>query len=634
VIATLKKYLPAIAGLLALIWFLVRVIPKPSRAAYPCQRAAFPIASTFVLWLVGVLAAGKLFRKATSLFRSGNVAFSALLLLSATWIAYWVGLNFYSVYLYAETADGSFVPEEPANASVGTGNGIFPGRVVWNFDPEATTWDGRSDYWWSDENTHPEIVRQMLSESLQWLTETNDDASAWEQLFRYRNRANGKGDVGYSASERIAIKLNLNQIQDAAEESNASFTSPQLVLALLQQLVEEAGVPADQITFYDAVRTVPDVIYDRCVAAYPGVRFMDLSGGPGRIPSSDDRDNPIHWSEPLTLTEVGGGGTAYIPELLSNSDYLINLAGLKGHTLAGVTFCAKNHFGSFLSKSSTEGWSSSPKSAGIHPYVAVHDSGGGASAGGRWSMDGRPMGSYNVLVDLMGHRDLGGKTILYLIDGLYAVRSQGALVDNQSRWQLAPFNDGWTSSLFLSQDPVAIDSVALDFARSEPSMSAVYGNVDNYLHEAAQAGDPPSGTVYDPEGDRIPLQSLGAHEQWNNARDKLYSRNLGKAEGIELIRDDPRIEPWWSETGLFGKISYSGPANIYYAEELGWMHVLDTETGSYIYLYGAPQLGYLYTARNYSGWIWCFGKGCWMLYLTGSEGWFYDASTGEYVKVG
>src|SRR3974390_173415 len=27
-------------GLFSLLWFLVRVIPKPSRAAYPCQRVA------------------------------------------------------------------------------------------------------------------------------------------------------------------------------------------------------------------------------------------------------------------------------------------------------------------------------------------------------------------------------------------------------------------------------------------------------------------------------------------------------------------------------------------------------------------------------------------------------------------
>ena len=58
---------------------------------------------------------------------------------------------------------------------------------------------------------------------------------------------------------------------------------------------------------------------------------------------------------------------------------------------------------------------------------------------------------------------------------------------------------------------------------------------DNYLHEAALAAKPPSGTVYDPERDGRPLASLGVHEHWNNAADRQYSRNLGKKEGIELV---------------------------------------------------------------------------------------------------
>src|SRR6516164_6451570 len=39
-------------GLFSVFWFLIRVIPKPSRALYPCQRVAFPIASSFVIWLM------------------------------------------------------------------------------------------------------------------------------------------------------------------------------------------------------------------------------------------------------------------------------------------------------------------------------------------------------------------------------------------------------------------------------------------------------------------------------------------------------------------------------------------------------------------------------------------------------
>jgi len=88
--------------------------------------------------------------------------------------------------------------------------------------------------------------------------------------------------------------------------------------------------------------------------------------------------------------------------------------------------------------------------------------------------------------------------------------------------------------LLMSQDPVAIDSVGLDFLRSEPTQFHVRGSADNYLHEAALIEDPPSKTKYMPSGERV--SSLGVHEHWNNPMEKKYSRNLGKKEGIELLQ--------------------------------------------------------------------------------------------------
>jgi hypothetical protein len=71
---------------------------------------------------------------------------------------------------------------------------------------------------------------------------------------------------------------------------------------------------------------------------------------------------------------------------------------------------------------------------------------------------------------------------------------------------------------------------------AEPTMPYMKGSLDNYLHEGALADNPPSGTFYDPEADGTRLASLGVHEHWNNPTDKLYSRNLGTGEGIELVR--------------------------------------------------------------------------------------------------
>lgn len=63
----LPRILFIVSGIGATLWFLIRVIPKPSRATYPCQRAAFPVASAFVIWLSGLIASSVLFRKSRRL---------------------------------------------------------------------------------------------------------------------------------------------------------------------------------------------------------------------------------------------------------------------------------------------------------------------------------------------------------------------------------------------------------------------------------------------------------------------------------------------------------------------------------------------------------------------------------------
>jgi sugar lactone lactonase YvrE len=148
------------------------------------------------------------------------------------------------------------------------------------------------------------------------------------------------------------------------------------------------------------------------------------------------------------------------------------------------------------------------------------------------------MGHYRPLVDFMGHPEIGGKTVLYLIDGLYPNKhALNWMHDFPYKWQTAPFNNDWASSFFASQDPVAIDSVGFDFLYNEwPQANGPGGDgADDYLHEAASIPNPPSGYTYDPNHDGRLTASLGVHEHWNNATDKQYTRNLGTGKGIELV---------------------------------------------------------------------------------------------------
>jgi len=525
-----SKILLLFVGLIALMWFLIRVIPKPTRAGYPCQRAAFPMASAFIIWISGVLGAKFFFGKVRKNFHRSNYTFGVLFLICSI-VSYSV-VTFSFSSINASNLSGSkevFVPTDSPNSPLGVARGTIPGRVVWTHDPDATSWDGKTGLHMSDQNINFLVVDKMLSATIRKLTETTTDQAAWDSLFHYFNRQQLKGDIGYSVGQKIAIKINMNTCGGHGNfTSNNQNSNPQMVLALLKQLVEKAGVDATDITFYDISRPVSGSVFKPCLKIYPKVHFVDNQGGDGTTKFTTDKNCQIKWSEELTL-EPGGGYPTYLPTCVTEADYLINMASLKGHNLAGISLCAKNHFGTIISKSPDI---TGPQAAGVHPYATVHDF-------VYWDFPKRDMGTYNVLVDLMGHKQLGRKTFLFLVDGLYAAPNQSDAIVSGSRWLSAPFNNDWPSSIFASQDNVAIESVCLDFLRTEmavsPNMTEVYGNVDNYLHEAAQANNAPSGVVYDPENDGTPLGSLGVHEHWNNATEKKYSRNLGTGAGIELI---------------------------------------------------------------------------------------------------
>ncbi|MBC8218507.1 MAG: DUF362 domain-containing protein [Planctomycetes bacterium] len=264
-----------------------------------------------------------------------------------------------------------------------------------------------------------------------------------------------------------------------------------------------------RLPLYDATRYIGDPIYNK-IKNDPDAEFQKVSfvvtpdrAQDGRLAASHDTSNALHTK----------AGIVYLPQCVTQAKYLINLALMRAHTLFGVTLCAKNHFGTTYFPND-RGWSPSP----LHKYGSRGD----------------PLGSYNCLVNLNGHKHLGPKTFLYMVDGLYPARNQSGGVI-----RFGSYDKDWFSSILVSQDMVAIDSVGLDILRNEqavnPNVVDVTGNPDNYLHEAASANKPPSGTMYDPEGDGTALESLGVHEHWNSPKEMKYSRNLGTGRGIELV---------------------------------------------------------------------------------------------------
>lgn len=150
-------------------------------------------------------------------------------------------------------------------------------------------------------------------------------------------------------------------------------------------------------------------------------------------------------------------------------------------------------------------------------------------------------GHFRVLVDIMMHELTGKKNLIYIADMLWSTEYE---IAKPVKFKMAPFNNDWTSSIFISLDPVAIESVAFDILRTEFTVERGLGTypqmdgVDDYLHQAADSTNWPVGIKYDPNNNGAPFISLGVHEHWNNSVDMKYSRNLGGNEGIELIRID------------------------------------------------------------------------------------------------
>jgi hypothetical protein len=512
------KWIFPIGGFLALLWFLFRVIPKPSRATYPCQRVAFPLASGFAIWLAGAVGSIAAFRKAKRRMAQSRYALCVLL------IAVSVGSVWFAQNITAEKA--VYADEPASNTPVGVAKGIHPGRVVWIHDPDATDWAGPGDgYWWQSNHTDQAVVDQMMSRAIRILSGEQTDASAWNRLFEHFNKTHGRENRGYKKGEKIVVKVNyVGCIQawsrrpvtgiDDYNLRNVDYmnTSPQMIIALLRQLVNEAGVNEADITVGDTLCYFPNEFYNMCHKEFPNVRYLEYLGKFGRTAAKLSKV-PFYWSTPDAEVKKQD----FVPASYVEATYLINLANLKSHNdMAGITLCAKNHYGSLVRKPARQS-----NYYDMHKDLPYNTPG---------------MGHYRPLVDLMGHKHVGGKTLLYLIDGLYA--GQHAKERAPSKWNSPPFNGDWSSSLLASQDPVAIDAVGYDFLWAEWNDGSHRSGTNDYLIEAALADKPPSETFYDPDhkGNVTRLDSLGVYEHWNNPTEKQYSRNLGTGKGIELVK--------------------------------------------------------------------------------------------------
>ncbi|MFC1766518.1 DUF362 domain-containing protein [Planctomycetota bacterium] len=508
----LGKILFPIIGIGAIAWFLLRVIPKPDRMTYPCQKVALGVGGTFLSYVAAALVSYPIIRRLRRF--SPHVAFAFLAALV-------IGSGV--VLIQASPNPKDYVPVltniEGANNPMGQGKGLFPGRVAWVQDFEATSWDGENGHWWDDNNTDQAVTDKMFAQAVGSVTGTQDVAAAWTRLFQYRNELNGKGKKDYQAGEKIVVKVNMNAMSKPnAKWTDQGYPSPHMLNAMVKQLVEVVGVKGEDLLIADPSRFFVGPLYEKIRSngseEYRKIQFVEKKAQniPQHVQAQPDTNNPIFFTMPDRSRYK-----MCLPQCFTDATYIIDYCVVRPHRVFGITSSAKNHFGS------------------VWDFKAEDFQPGALHAFALWDYPtpNKHKDPHSNPV-LLGHKTIRNKTLLYLADGLYTPFNQSSAVQ-----RFSTMGNDWLSSLFMSLDPVALESVCYDFIASERNLTrnnpSFNGHQDSQLHESAIAHKPPSGTVYDPENDGIGLKSLGVHEHWNNAKDKQYSRNLGKDKGIELV---------------------------------------------------------------------------------------------------
>jgi hypothetical protein len=535
------KIIFLVVGILSTIWFLVRVIPKPSRAGYPCMQAAAPLMSGFVLWLLSLTGSVFMFKKSFDRFKKARYTAALGFVL--------IGFILILIFDYQDVNKlyaGTFLtktelPDSP-NTPMGKSYGIFPGRVVWVYNPLATSEkcaNTLSDAYYLPQNNNQDTINIMADNAVKALSNKTTVKAAWDALIKDFNlRKTGKAS-GYTKGQTIFIKVNNGQagwaidfrtLAESRTRAPISGTTPSAVLAFIRQLVDSCGIPQDRIYIGEPMTHVYKHTYDVIHARYPNVVVLDKDNRTelGRTTSAGWTDNVIFYSDKGQV--MPDGINDKLMKEMYDADYMINFAALKGHARAGISLGAKNHLGSHGEHGKKYGYGTFYLHSGL---VATRDNDDLSNTAAT------QYHAYRVCVDMMAHKKLGLNTVLFIVDGLWGGTEA---IEKPVKWNSAPFNNSWPNSFFIAQDQVAIESVCLDFLRAEALVNPAFKNrplfpaVDDYLHQAADKSNWPQGIIYDPDADGVVISSLGVHEHWNNSADKQYTQNLSSSKnGIDLV---------------------------------------------------------------------------------------------------
>ncbi len=329
--------------------------------------------------------------------------------------------------------------------------GEAPPAVIRVFNGKVTSWDYKTAPYvdFTDYNE----LKKMLVAALTAYTGTKSTKEAWQRIL-----------PDYKAGKKIAIKPNLNNI--GAGYSKAIMTSPQVIAAVVESLIE-TGFAAQDIIVYDLTARMNKELAQWLNGFEINTVFRLKYGGLfdkiyARLhlsPQDQDTSAPIKMRSAI-IDDLDDRVTCYIPNVLTSADYLINLPVFKAHQFVLQSSALKNHFGTV-------------RFSNHNTYPAV--------------LHGKDI--EKNIVDINRNEHIMRKTCITIADCLYGApyftRDGHGRVP--TRWKTLSTGPA-PNSLFISADPVALESILADYIIHEQESAGYKPYSHQYLHDAMELG--------------------------------------------------------------------------------------------------------------------------------------------------
>ncbi len=434
--------------LASLFWLVYKSGTKPSRIVYPCQRAAVANISTFAIFPILFSEKIKFFTQDFKLSKLFLVILIIAFILGA-----FTSFNYYNSPIIPPIEPGVYgkILSQSEQAELGTDSEYAtipaaydlpsPHKVVTVHNSNSSTWEGKGN---PNNYMNQTEIDKMVDVGIMELTGTTSPQDGWRKI------------IPYTSGESVAIKVNFNNNWHYSngfyfnDDSDTSMLNYAAVVNSVIRGLKSIGVPSDKIWITDPSRTVHDQfrerIYDKDVQYYVNEYSEPyIEGRPNIYLTGYVSDSSEYASTSTTYSEKIRPAQVFV-----NATYIINMPQLKGHgfeNVGRVTLGLKNNFGSVSYTTDAHG---STPAHNADPFA-------------------------KLLADINNNSVFRNKTRLVLGDGIMG--NPNANTDSPTLW--SSFGNKPPETIFFGVDPVATDSVMIDYIKREGNSKAT-GLVEYY----------------------------------------------------------------------------------------------------------------------------------------------------------